>query len=410
MTLPSTWRTVALAEVGRVYSGGTPSRAVPAYWGGRVPWVSTAEVGGSVITSTKESITEAGLANSAAKVAPAGTLVMAMYGQGKTRGKTSILGIDAAMNQACAAIEPHASVDPGYLLAYLQHNYEMIRGLSNAGGQQNLSGQIVKRIPVVLPPLAEQKRIARAIRDIEDHAAALGCLISKKEAIKRSLMQQLLTGRTRLPGFSAEWHPVKLRDAGATYGGLTGKGKGDFGVGPGRFVTFVEVMSGVRLFGRQLERVRVVPGERQNQVMRGDVLFNGSSETPEEVALAAAVEFDPSPTTYLNSFCFGYRLKNDSLIDPIYLAYYFRSSKGRALVSALAQGATRYNIAKTKLMEMRPLLPNVEEQRAIVDVLLDFETEIRALNTRLTKARDIKIGMMQQLLTGRTRLPVETAS
>lgn len=267
--------------------------------------------------------------------------------------------------------------------------------------------QEIKRLQVPIPPVDEQAAITDALDAADDLIAALERLIAKKQAIKQGIIQQLLTGKTRLPGFGGEWVPVKLRDAGATYGGLAGKVKADFGVGPASFVTFVEVMDGARLVGRRLERVDVRPGERQNRVQRGDILFNGSSETPEEVALAAVVEFDPSPTTYLNSFCFGYRLKDLRLIDPTYLAYFFRSAGGRELISSLAQGATRYNIAKTKLLELSPTLPPVAEQQAIVEVLRDCEIELALLRERIEKARSIKTGMMQELLTGRTRLPVE---
>lgn len=263
---------------------------------------------------------------------------------------------------------------------------------------------------VSLPDEKAQARIVSHLEDADGLITTLERLITKKQAIKQGMMQQLLTGRTRLPGFTDEWKPVRLRDAGGTYGGLVGKSKDDFGTGHATFVTFMEVMAGARLGGRRLERVSVRPNERQNRVLRGDVLFNGSSETPEEVALAAVVDFDPTPTTYLNSFCFGYRLRVRDQIDPTYLAHFFRSGQGRAAVSVLAQGATRYNIAKTKLMQLAPLLPSINEQRAIVDVLSDVEAEIELLSIQLSKSRAIKTGMMQQLLTGRTRLPVGVVS
>jgi type I restriction enzyme S subunit len=263
---------------------------------------------------------------------------------------------------------------------------------------------------VALPSPREQAAITATLQSVDQLIGALERLIMKKQVIKQGMMQQLLAGRTRLPGFSEAWREVRLRDAGGTYGGLTGKDKADFGNGAATFVTFMEVMGGVRLLGRKLEHVRVRPGERQNEVRRADVLFNGSSETPEEVALAAVVDFDPSPSTYLNSFCFGYRITDAELIDPTYLAYLFRSDEGRRLVFALAQGATRYNIAKSKFIEVRPLLPPVAEQRAIVVVLRDIELEIDVMRARLAKARDMKTGTMQQLLTGRVRLPVEAVS
>lgn len=198
---------------------------------------------------------------------------------------------------------------------------------------------------------------------------------------------------------------VRLRDVGSTYGGLTGKTKADFGRGDASFVTFLEVINSTRLRGRGLERVRVAKGERQSRVMRGDLLFNGSSETPEEVALSAVVDFDPEVSTFLNSFCFGFRLRPNVAVEPTYLAYFFRASAGRSLVASLAQGATRYNIARTKFLDVEITLPSPERQREIVEALGDADDLIAALERMIAKKQGIKQGMMQQLLTGKTRLP-----
>jgi type I restriction enzyme S subunit len=139
--------------------------------------------------------------------------------------------------------------------------------------------------------------------------------------------------------------------------------------------------------------------------MRGDLLFNGSSETPEEVALSAVVDFSPSASTYLNSFCFGFRLRSGVSIDPTYLAYFFRSSAGRALVASLAQGSTRYNIAKTKFLDVELDIPSDERQRSIVESLCDADELISGLERLIAKKQAINQGMMQQLLTAKTRLP-----
>jgi hypothetical protein len=198
---------------------------------------------------------------------------------------------------------------------------------------------------------------------------------------------------------------LQLRDVGGAYGGLTGKTKTDFGRGDASFVTFLEVINSTRLRGNALGRVRVAKGERQNPVVRGDLLFNGSSETPKEVALSAVVDFDPDASTFLNSFCFGFRLRPNAAVDSTYLAYFFRSSVGRSLVASLAQGATRYNIAKTKLLDVELTLPSVERQREIVDSLTDADDLIDGLKRMIAKKEAIKQGVLQELLSGRTRLP-----
>lgn len=341
---------------------------------------------------------------------PARAIVFAKVGAAVFKERKRILAQDSCIdNNMAAFIVDERQLDVRFA-HYLLTAFKL-SDLVAVGALPSLNGGQLRSIPMLVPPrLSDQRQIAAALTDADDLIATLERLIAKKQAIKQGMMQQLLTGRTRLPGFTFEWAPVRLRDAGGTYGGLVGKSKDDFGTGSATFVTFMEVMEGARLRGRRLARVRVRPTERQNRVLRGDVLFNGSSETPEEVALAAVVDYEPTPTTYLNSFCFGYRLKDQNQIDPTYLAHFFRSSQGREIVSVLAQGATRYNIAKTKLMSVSPMLPPIDEQRAIVSVLSDVEAEIEGLNVRLDKARAIKTGMMQQLLTGRTRLPVEAAS
>lgn len=257
-------------------------------------------------------------------------------------------------------------------------------------------------------PLDTQVRagIADALADADQLIALLEQLIAKKRDIKQGMMQELLTGRTRLPGFSGDWTSKRLGTLGFTYGGLVGKSGADFGNGNGRFVSFVEVMRHARLHGTELAKVAIKPGEQQNAVRRGDVLFNGSSETPEEVALASAVEFD-EPNVFLNSFCFGYRIASIDVVDPLFLAYYFRAAPGRELVVSLAQGSTRYNIAKSKLLQADLILPSLKEQVAIAEVVRNAEADIAALERRLESARAIKQGMLQELLTGRTRLVTE---
>jgi type I restriction enzyme S subunit len=119
-----------------------------------------------------------------------------------------------------------------------------------------------------------------------------------------------------------------------------------------------------------------------------------------------AVVVSVPPQTYLNSFCFGFRLAESGPAEAKFLAYLFRSDVGRRLLRTLAQGAIRYNLAKSQFRELEIVVPPAGERRAIAAVLSDMDAEIQALEARLAKTRDIKQGTMQELLTGRTRLPV----
>lgn len=195
--IPQSWSEEPVRAHHSVVSGGTPSRGNPAYWvGGSIPWVKTTEVDYCVIDRTEEHVTPAGLAESAAKLLPAGTLLLAMYGQGVTRGRVAILGIDAACNQACAAIRAiDGRIQGKYLYHYLVSRYGEIRQLAHGGQQQNLNLDIVRELPVVFPAdNAEQNDIVtildaldRKINLHERKRAVLGDLF-------RTLLHKLITG------------------------------------------------------------------------------------------------------------------------------------------------------------------------------------------------------------------------
>jgi type I restriction enzyme, S subunit len=157
-------RTVLLGEVADVFTGATPSRTRAAYWGGSIPWVTTGDIDFNTIIKAKEHITERAIQETSAKVFNEGTLLMAMYGQGATRGKVARLGLNAATNQACAAIVPkHGIVSVEYLFQVLAHSYDLVRSMSNSGGQANLSTGIVRQIPIPLPTPVRQAEIAAAL-------------------------------------------------------------------------------------------------------------------------------------------------------------------------------------------------------------------------------------------------------
>lgn len=186
------WVSDSLGNIFETTSGGTPSRTEKAYWNGDIPWITTSLVDFRVITGAEEFVTEEGLKTSSAKLFPKGTVLMAMYGQGKTRGQVALLGIKAATNQACAAILPRKGIDPYFVFLNLAGRYEEIRKISNSGGQENLSQGLIREIPFAFPPDDDEQRKVTAC------LSSLDALISgetqKLEALKthkKGLMQQL---------------------------------------------------------------------------------------------------------------------------------------------------------------------------------------------------------------------------
>ena len=295
---------------------------------------------------------------------------------------------------------PHHRVDTRWLGAALERMN--LNQYSESSAQPGLSVRKIEKLPLLVPPASEQEAIGTILADIDGLLADLDALLEKKRGLKTGAMQRLLTGRQRLVGFSGEWETASVGTLGRVYGGLTGKSGKDFGRGRARYVPFLNVMTNVTVDPDDLERVQVREDERQNVVRKGDLLFNTSSETPEELAMCAAVTGNLGET-YLNSFCFGFRPSRPT-DSPLFLAYFFRGTPGRALMKGLAQGSTRYNLSKRTFLSQTVTLPLPEEQQAITTVLADMDVEIAALEVRRAKAAQLREGMMQELLTGRTRL------
>jgi len=296
---------------------------------------------------------------------------------------------------------PNKSTNPHFLSEYINNRLDFFE---ESGGIPQLTGVKLRNYRIPLPPtLEEQRVIATALSDTDELISSLDKLITKKCNIKQATMQQLLTGKKRLPGFSGEWEVKKLCDIGKTYGGLSGKSKIDFEDGENPYIPFMNIMSNTVIDKNYLDYVNIKIGETQNMVAEGDLFFNGSSETPEEVGMCAVL-LDYIPNLYLNSFCFGFRLKKGIKTDGLFLSYLFRSPIGRSLIFSSAQGATRYNLSKRNFLELEILLPRYDEQQAITQVLSDMDTEIESLEQKRDKYKAIKQGMMQQLLTGKTRL------
>ncbi len=186
------WLSGTLGSMFATTSGGTPSRTEKAYWNGDVPWITTSLVDFRVINGADEFITAEGLKNSSAKLFPRGTVLMAMYGQGKTRGQVALLGIEAATNQACAAILPRKGIDPYFVFANLAGRYDEIREMSNSGGQENLSQGLVREIHFAFPSDdAEQHRIASCLSSLDALIAAETQKHAALQRHKRGLMQRL---------------------------------------------------------------------------------------------------------------------------------------------------------------------------------------------------------------------------
>jgi type I restriction enzyme S subunit len=182
-----------LGEVTKVTSGGTPSRDNAAYWGGDIPWVKTGELLDGDILSAEENITQEGADNSSAKIFPRDTVLVALYGQGQTRGRTGRLRISAATNQACCAILPSPETfEARYVQYWLRSLYVDLRETSQGGAQPNWSGGMIKSLEIVFPPLQEQRRIVAYLDDLQGKTDKLKSLQTETSAELNALLPAIL--------------------------------------------------------------------------------------------------------------------------------------------------------------------------------------------------------------------------
>jgi type I restriction enzyme S subunit len=189
----SSYSKARLSTVTRVTSGGTPSRDNPAFWNGGIPWVKTGELVDEDISRAEEHITQAGVENSSAKVFPQETVLVALYGQGQTRGRTGRLLIPAATNQACCAILPNPDrFEARYIQFWLRSLYVELREDSKGGAQPNWNGALIKALEIVLPPLPEQRRIVEYLDDLQEKTDALKALQAETSTELDALIPSIL--------------------------------------------------------------------------------------------------------------------------------------------------------------------------------------------------------------------------
>ena len=173
-----------------VMSGGTPDRNIPEYWQGNIRWIKTTELKNCIITDTEEKISQLGVENSSAKIIPDNSILVAMYGQGKTRGMTGYITVECATNQACACILPSEKINQKYLWKYIIFSYDKLRSMAKGGNQPNLNAGIIRKFPVLMPPMNLQNRFAVFAEQVEKTKLFIQNSLKQMETLKKALIQQ----------------------------------------------------------------------------------------------------------------------------------------------------------------------------------------------------------------------------
>jgi type I restriction enzyme S subunit len=385
-------RTVTLGSIAKITSGGTPDRNNSAYWKGNIPWVKTAQIQNCTITTQDidEWITKEGLEKSSTKVIPKGTILVAMYGQGKTRGQVAILGIDATINQACAAIHLHQGVDRDYVYQQFLFRYKAIRALSNTGSQENLNANLIREIAFPLPEISEQKASAKLLIEWDKAIEKTERLIAAKELRLQAISHQAITARLRIKGFSSHWQSLR---ADHIFENTSKKGyvteqllsvTQDRGVIPrdmldGRVTMPAGDTNSFKLVepGNFVISLRSFQGGLEHSVYRGLV--------------------SPAYTV----------LQANRKIDEKFFRHYFKSADFIKRLSVAVIGIRDgKQVSFQDFCSIKLPFPPVEEQQAIASMLDHAEREISMLRDQVVAFKNQKRGLMQKLLTGQWRINI----
>ena len=388
--IPQEWEVKRLGTIAKCFSGGTPKSESEEMYGGTIPFIRSGEIHSN---KTALFLTDDGLRKSSAKMVDVGDLIFALYGANS--GDCAISQINGAINQAILCIRSSSLINP-FLQPYLELQKDKFIAKYLQGGQGNLSGEIVSSYTIPVPPMEEQRKIAEILGVWDEAIEKQSRLIEKLELRKRGLMQRLLTGRTRLPGFTTPWQKVKLGEIGRFISGCVFNENEQGGkVG----FPFFKV-SDMNLCGNEVRMTKSNNYVTQEQIERLNyIVVKDEAIIFAKVGAAIALE----RKRYAKDFI----IDNNMLAyvpntNIWYMKYWFDSIK---LSKYIQVGALpSYNASDLAIIKLN--LPSLPEQKAIAEVLTTADDEIATHRKKLDALRLQKRGLMQQLLTGKTRVKI----
>lgn len=397
--------TVPLASVTSWSSGGTPNRANPAYWGGAIPWISAATLKSTRIHDSDQHLTEAGV-RAGSKLAPAGATLVLVRGMALHREtRIGMATRPVSFNQDVKALMPKSTLLPEFLVYALQARSTQILDLVSSAGSGTgvLNTQLLQRLPIWVPDTQSQRAIVDAISAADGTATMLNRLIAKKRSIKQGAMQQLLTGRTRLPGFKDPWPTMKVGEIASV-----GRGASPRPIASTRWFSDSSNVGWVRI--ADLARSDGLTLNKTTQRLSKDGIARSRFLPTGTLILSIAATVGlPIVTGFPTCIHDGFvAIQNLRGVDQTFLLYVLKGLQDDLLSAGQtgSQANVNTNIVKNLLIPV----PSIAEQRQIAAALWDLDSEIACMQSRLTKARAIKTGMMEALLTGEARISVEVAS
>jgi type I restriction enzyme S subunit len=335
-------------------------------------------------TTTTKSFTDPALASRLRRANPGDLIIVTTSEDDAAVAKaTAWIGDGEVAVSGDAYIYRH-TFDPRYVAYFFQSDKFQDQKTRHITGTKvrRISGTALAKIRIPKPPMEVQQEIVKILDSFVELQTELELEL---QAELDARFRQYAHYRDALLSLSADEsiRRFSMGDAGVFFGGLTGKSKADFSGGNARFVSYTNVFNNMAVDLERDDFVRVDPGERQRALTRGDIIFTGSSETPEDVAMSSVVTREVAQPTYLNSFSIGYRLNDPDLLDPEFAKHLFRSAGMRQQLLKTASGVTRYNVSKSRLAKVEFPVPDLDEQSRIAALLDKFEMLINDLRVSL---------------------------
>lgn len=400
-------KVVAIKSIADVSSGNTPSRRKSEYWNGSIPWITTGELESGYVTASKECVTEKALKETALKLYHKGTVLIAMYGQGKTRGTAAVLGIEATVNQACAALTVHSGCSK-FLFYQLQNSYHAIRRLSNTGNQENLNAGIIKNFKILWPDELEQQKIATILSTQDKVIELKEKRLAQKQQQKKYLMQQLLTGKKRLPGFNEKWKVEKFSEIFDFLSTNTLSRDNLFeGVGAIQNIHYGDILT---KFDEVIDLDCVcLPSIKESAipnncatVKSGDIII---ADTAEDLTAGKAVEVQNIGDRVIYSGLHTMLCRpKEQLFSDGWLGFYMNSEAYHKQLIPYIAGVKVMAISKSNIVKTYIAIPSKAEQAAIVEILSTADHEIDLIQKFIEAEKQKKKALMQLLLTGKVRV------
>ncbi len=379
--IPEDWDEKSIRSISEIVGGGTPSTTVSEYWGGEIDWVSAGDISnadGRYVQDTAYHITKLGLEACPANIVPQQTTII--IARGATVGRMAQIKREMSFNQTCYGLLSKDGFDKNYLYYSMLFSVDSIIALSYGTIFGTITTNSFDEWKIPVPPtLAEQEAIAEALSDADALIEALEGLIAKKRLVKQGAMQELLIGKKRLPGFIGTANEKPLAE-------------------------ISQIEKGKQLNRDTLSLSATYPvwnGGREPSGYTNEWNTNKNMITISEGGNSCGFVNFIDTKFWLGGHC--YTLKNiDNKVFKRYLYQYLKHREKD--IMALRVGSGLPNIQKARFAGFEVYLPLKDEQTAIAEILSDMDAEVAVLEGKLSKARLVKQGMMQELLTGRVRL------